>query len=308
MRSFRLSPGAYQRITLVALIALAVIIISGGAVRLTGSGLGCTDWPTCEDNQIVAPNEYHAMVEFGNRMFTGAVSIAVALAVLGSLVRVPRRRDLTRLSWGLVAGVFAQILIGGIVVRTELNTSAVSAHFLVSMVLVANAVVLHHRAGHDGGAGRLAVTGTIRVVTWAMIAQLAAVLFLGTIVTGTGPHGGDPDVTRLAFDIEAVTRLHGAAVVVLLALLGGNLMLMWRFDTPVGVRRAALVVLAVLLAQAAIGYIQYFNGVPVLLVAMHLLGATLAWIAALHLLLTEVEHSAEIPAEAEPPVPVPAQV
>ena len=112
LRSFRLSPEAYRRVTLFALISLVVIIVSGGAVRLTGSGLGCSEWPTCESGRVVAPLEYHAWIEFGNRLFTGLVSVAVILAVLGSFVRVPRRRDLTWWSLGLVAGVLAQIVLG----------------------------------------------------------------------------------------------------------------------------------------------------------------------------------------------------
>jgi hypothetical protein len=151
----RLSPRAYQRITLLALIALVFIIVTGAAVRLTGSGLGCSDWPTCESNQIVAPLEYHAMIEFINRTITGLVSVMVMLAVLGSLVRTPRRRDLTWLSLGLVAGVIGQIVLGGLTVLFELRPPFVIAHFLLSMVLVWNAVVLHHRAGHDGQPGLL---------------------------------------------------------------------------------------------------------------------------------------------------------
>lgn len=304
MRSFRLSPTAYRRITLVALIALCVIIVSGGAVRLTGSGLGCTDWPTCEDNRIVAPNEFHAWVEFGNRLFTGAVSIAVALAVLGSLVRDPRRKDLTRLSWGLVGGVVAQILIGALVVKTELVPAAVSAHFLVSMVLVANALVLHHRAGDDGGPAQVVVAPTVRRLSWAVVGWLGVVLVLGTVVTGTGPHSGDPgEVDRLGFDIASVTRLHGIAVVILVVLVVATLAAVHRTTAPTRVRRAGLLLLGVLLAQATVGYVQYFNGVPALLVATHLLGATLAWIAALHLLLVEVEHA---PDETVAPASAPA--
>jgi len=294
VRSFRLSPSAYQRITLIALVALCVIIVSGGAVRLTGSGLGCSDWPTCEDNRIVAPNEFHAWVEFGNRLFTGVVSVAVALAVLGSLVREPRRKDLTRLSWGLVGGVVAQILIGALVVKTELVPAAVSAHFLVSMVLVANALVLHHRAGEEDGPARTVVSPVVRRLTWATVAWLGVVLVLGTVVTGTGPHSGDPgEVDRLGFDIESVTRVHGGAVVILVTLVLATLVAVHRTAAPGRVRRAGGLLLGVLLAQAAVGYAQYFNGVPALLVGIHLLGATLAWIAALHLLLVEVEHTPE---------------
>src|SRR3954452_7181028 len=124
----------YRRITCGALVAVTIIIVTGAAVRLTGSGLGCPDWPTCARGRVVAPFEYHAMVEFVNRTVTGLVSVAVALAVLGSLLRTPRRRDLTRWSLGLVAGVVAQIVLGGVTVLLELTPPIVMAHFVLSLV------------------------------------------------------------------------------------------------------------------------------------------------------------------------------
>ena len=149
MRLPRLSPSAYQRITLVATILLAIIIVTGGAVRLTGSGLGCPEWPSCEPGSLTPheASDVNAMVEFVNRMFTGLVSIAVIVAVLGSFLREPRRRDLVWLSLGLVAGVFAQAVLGGLTVLFELQPPFVMAHFLVSLVLLANALVLYRRAG-----------------------------------------------------------------------------------------------------------------------------------------------------------------
>ena len=141
-------------------MALVFIVVTGAAVRLTGSGLGCPDWPTCDGDQIVSEfRETPEIIEFVNRMITGLVSVAVAAAVLGSLRRTPRRRDLTLLSWGLVAGVVAQIVLGGVTVLLELTPPAVMAHFLLSMALVADAVVLHHRAGEpDVGVRRPDVT------------------------------------------------------------------------------------------------------------------------------------------------------
>ena len=139
MRLPELSPSAYRRVTLAALWSLVFIVVTGAAVRLSNSGLGCTDWPTCKANRVVAPFEYHAMVEFVNRTITGLVSVAVILAVLGSLRRVPRRRDLTWLSLGLVAGVVGQIVLGGMVVKFDLNPWLVQGHFVLSMLLVLDA-------------------------------------------------------------------------------------------------------------------------------------------------------------------------
>ena len=140
---------------------LAAIVVSGAAVRLTGSGLGCPDWPNCDDGRLVAPIEKHALVEFTNRTITGLVSVAVILAVLGSIWRVPRRRDLIWLSWGLVAGVVAQIVLGGVTVLVDLSPPFVMAHFLLSMALLADAVVLHDRASQPDGPRRRVVAPEI---------------------------------------------------------------------------------------------------------------------------------------------------
>jgi len=283
MRLPTLSPSAYRRITFGATLALAFIIVTGGAVRLTGSGLGCPDWPTCASDRVVAPWEYHAMVEFVNRTITGLVSVAVMLAVLGSLVRRPRRRDLLWLSIGLVAGVIGQIVLGGLTVLFELKPGFVMAHFLLSMVLLANAVVLHHRAGRPVGPTRPAVSTDLLALGRLAVAAAALVIFLGTIVTSSGPHGGDEDAERLPFLLPDVTRLHGIAVTLFLAV---TLVVLWRLrraGVDRGILRRSEVLLAVVVAQGALGYIQYFTGVPALLVGFHIAGATAVWVAALRL-------------------------
>lgn len=291
MRLPRSSPAAYRRITLLAVLAIGFIIVTGAAVRLTGSGLGCPDWPTCDKGRLVAPLETHALVEFVNRTITGAVSVLVMLAVLGSLVRVPRRRDLTWLSLGLVAGVIAQIVLGGVTVLTHLHPAAVQGHFVLSMLLVADAVVLHHRAGQPDGAPRTSASPTVARLTGAIVALTAAVVVAGTVVTGTGPHGGDEAARRFGFDIESVARVHGVLVMVLLAV---TLVLVDRVvrrpsastPAPAAVRRAAEGFLLVCVLQAAVGYTQYFTGVPVLLVGGHVLGAVVVWVAAVRLHLS----------------------
>ena len=283
MRVPTLTPPAYRRITLFALLALGFIIVTGASVRLTGSGLGCPDWPTCAENSLVAPWEYHAMVEFVNRTITGLVSVAVVLAVLGSLVRVPRRKDLLWLSLGLVAGVIGQIILGGLTVLFELKPGFVMAHFLLSMVLLANAVVLHHRAGRPAGPTRLAVGSDVRALGRLEVATAALVIFLGTIVTSSGPHGGDEHAERLPFLLPDVTRLHGIAVALFLAV---TLVTLWRLHKA-GVHHTILrrseILLAVLVAQAALGYVQYFTGLPAVLVGFHVAGAAAVWIAVLRL-------------------------
>lgn len=265
-----MSPSSYRRLTFFAVVSLAVIVVTGAIVRLTGSGLGCSDWPNCERGQLAAQlDDAPAMVEFVNRLFTGVVSVAVIVAVLGARRRVPRRRDLARLAWGLVIGVVAQILLGALVVRETLSPKFVMAHFLVSMVLVWDAVVLHERAADDKqrtGAPALA---------WLTLAATAVVVFTGTIVTASGPHAGDDAAERLGFHIEAVARVHGIAVVVLCAMA-----LLFRARATAATRPAANLLLLAIAAQAAVGYTQYFTGVPAMLVGVHIVGAVVVWTAA----------------------------
>lgn len=276
-----LSPSAYRRVTLVALLSLAFIVVTGGAVRLTGSGLGCPDWPTCDGSRIVAPLEKHAMVEFVNRTVTGVVSVAVIVAVLGSLRRSPRRRDLVWLSAGLVAGVVAQIVLGGLTVLFELAPPLVMGHFLLSIAILADAVVLHWRAGQpDGAPRRPLVAPGLRALGAAVTTATAVVILLGTVVTAAGPHAGDPETPRLGVSLHRAAQVHGFAVVGLLALVVTTLALLRRSRAPGAVQRRGAVLLAVLAAQGAVGYAQYFTGVPPLLVGIHIAGAVAVWAAA----------------------------
>jgi cytochrome c oxidase assembly protein subunit 15 len=276
-----LSPPAYRRVTLVALLALAFIIVTGGAVRLTGSGLGCPDWPTCDGGRIVAPLETHAMVEFVNRTVTGLVSAAVIVAVLASLRRSPRRRDLVWLSAGLVAGVVGQIVLGGLTVLFDLAPPLVMGHFLLSIAILADALVLHWRAGQpDDVARRPLVASGLQALGRLVTAATAVVVLLGTVVTAAGPHAGDKDVPRLGVSVHRAAQVHGIAVVLQLSLVVTVAVLLRRARAPRVVQRRAEVLLGVLVAQGAVGYVQYFTGVPVLLVGIHIAGAVAVWSAA----------------------------
>ena len=284
MRLRRLAPPTYARIALLALVSLVVIVLTGALVRLTGSGLGCSDWPNCSETRFVDVSSTHTAIEQLNRLFTGVVAIAVILAVLGSLVREPRRRDLTWLSLGLVAGVIGQIVLGGITVLVDLHPAAVQGHFLLSMVLCANAFILWQTAEEPDGVPRVPlVSRKHRRLAWAITAMTGLAIVTGTVVTGTGPHGGDEDARRFGFEIGSVARVHGIAVNLTIAL---ALLLMWRLrghadrrvlEGPIG----AFVFVAFL--QAAIGYTQYFTGGPVVLVISHVAGATALWLVALNL-------------------------
>ncbi|HEX9530651.1 MAG TPA: COX15/CtaA family protein [Acidimicrobiales bacterium] len=277
LRVPRISPETYRGITLLAAIALGFIIVTGGAVRLTGSGLGCPDWPTCARHHVVAPVEYHAMVEFVNRVVTGAVSVLVVVAVLGALVREPRRRDLTWLAGGLVAGVVGQIVLGGLAVLEKLAPPFVMAHFLLSLALLCDAVVLHYRAGETVGPARLLVDRWHLALSRALVVLTTVAVFLGTVVTSTGPHGGDPKAPRFHFSLHRVAQLHGGAVTALLAL---TLYLAWslrRAGAPAAVQARLRALVQIMVLQAGVGYLQYFTGVPVFLVGIHVAGAASVW-------------------------------
>jgi cytochrome c oxidase assembly protein subunit 15 len=301
-----LSPAAYRRVTLLALLALVVIVVSGAAVRLSGSGLGCTDWPTCEEGRLAPESvtDGHAIIEFANRAFTGVVSVAVALAVLGALRRRPPRRDLTALAVGLVVGVAAQAVLGGLVVWYGLSPWFVMAHFLLSLVLVADAVVLHHRAGSPPGAARPVVGRAAQRLGWLVVLAAAAAVTTGTVVTATGPHAGDDSAERFDLALPDVARVHGVSVVVLLGLVLALLRVLWRDGAPAPVTDAARVLLLVLVAQAVVGYTQWFTGVPALLVGMHVLGAVAVWVAVLRTVLAL--RAVPVVREAEGPVVAPA--
>ncbi len=284
----RLSPDAYLRICGVALFLLVGIVVTGAAVRLSGSGLGCSDWPTCEQDRFVPEAEIHGWIEFGNRLITGLVSIAVIAAVLGSLARSPRRSDLVRWSWGLVAGVVGQVVLGGIVVISHLNPWLVLGHFALSMVLVFNAVVLHHRAGAHARPGPQAIALSVRRLTGLLAGLVVVVLATGTLVTGTGPHTGSRDdpIARLPFTVREVARVHGTTVIVVL-IVSAALTLAVRRHVPSGdsLQQVIRWLVAVIVVQAAIGWTQYFTGVPVLLVGLHVAGATALWMVVIKLRL-----------------------
>lgn len=272
----------YRRICVIALWSLCGIVVTGAAVRLTGSGLGCRDWPKCSSNRFVAPWEFKAQVEFINRLITGIVSVAVILAVGGSLIRSPRRRDLTRWSWALVGGVIAQIVIGAFVTKSDLKYSVVGVHFLASMVLVWAATVLVAKAGRPDDAPARGSRPR-----WAALLSLAAVAVLctGPIVTSAGPHAGSEKVKRLPIDLHEVARAHSLCVWVLCAI---TAWVAWKLRTSTGgpdlQRRSSELLLAVV-AQGGLGYLQYFTGVPAVLVGAHVAGAALVWVLVVRLVM-----------------------
>ena len=277
------SPQTFRRIAFAVVVALVLTIISGAAVRLTGSGLGCPDYPGCTKASVVAPLQAHAWIEFGNRLINAMVTIASIGVLVAALRRSPRRRDLTVLSVGVLVGLIAEVILGAVVVYSKLDPVVVTIHFLLGLVFLAVAVVLHERAGRPDlpvSSAPLVRPMVIGLARLGLLA-LAAVVTLGTVVTSTGPHAGAPDVPRYHLKLHAVAQIHGSAVEAYLALTLLMLGLVVRTGAPPAVLRRAEVLLVALVAQAAVGYTQYFSGDPVGLVALHVAGAAVLVVAAL---------------------------
>lgn len=275
-----LSPSRYAWITRAALTSLVIIVITGAAVRLTGSGLGCSDWPRCSEERLIDVSSFHGAVEQLNRLFTGIVAVLVVSAVLAARFLRDRRRDLERLAGLLVVGVIGQVLLGGIVVLTDLNPVANQGHFLLSMFLVGAGLILVKRAGGDVVRLALPTSETRLVRLVAVLASFAIVT--GTVVTGAGPHAGDEKAPRLDVAITAAARLHGISVIAtLLAIVLLLIRIRRRSFGPLHTAIEVVLVLGVL--QATVGYVQYFNDIPAALVAIHIALATAFFMAVINL-------------------------
>ena len=273
MRGPYLSSAALRRLTLVNVVLLAAIIVSGAVVRLTNSGLGCADWPTCSSTKVVDVSSHHAAIEQLNRIFSGAIGIPIALALLGAYRLRPRRDDLVRLAWVLFGLFWAEAVLGGISVKVQLAWVSVTGHFLLAITLIAVALVMHHRAGAAPGARRSSVSGETLLLTRAIYALTIWVVVVGTLVTAAGPHGGDVKARRLGWPLGDVARVHGVSVDVLVALTLALVYVLARTRAPRRVLNVASLTVAVMAAQGVLGYVQYFNRIPALLVGFHVFGA-----------------------------------
>jgi heme a synthase len=297
----RISPEAYRRWTLAALVCLAIIILTGAAVRLTGSGLGCSRWPQCEKGKLVGAANGHQIIEQVNRLFTGVMIVVIMGAIAGSLLRNPRRKDLTRLSLSLIVGVLLQAVVGGILVLSDLHPVALMAHFLLSSVVLVASLVLHQRAGEATARSyRPTVPEPVRKLVRACGALGIVVVVSGTVVTGTGPHSGSitdklgkvKPIKRFGFHLDSVARVHSILVMILIGLV---LYLYWKIrGTPSWtlLEDRLTAVLFALFVQGGIGYAQYFTKLPVGLVSAHVAGATIVVITLTRLVLKTREPAA----------------
>ncbi|MFM7337126.1 MAG: COX15/CtaA family protein [Actinomycetota bacterium] len=285
----RISAPSYLRVSQAAFAALYAIIITGSLVRLTGSGLGCADWPQCSESKFIDVSTGHAAIEQINRLFTGVVALSVIACAMFSFALRPKRRDLVGMSVVLVLGVLAQVLIGAVVVLTGLNPYSNIAHFLVSIFLMSVAYMLVQHAkifkASDEpvlrGEPLLASNKTAQAVK-VLLALTGLVIVVGTLVTGSGPHAGDEKAVRLGFAMTDIVRVHGIAV--WLTVIAFFVVAMMSRKTQVArslLGRPLARFGVVLVAQAVVGYAQYFLGVPVVLVAIHVAMSVLVWLAAL---------------------------
>ena len=283
-----ISASGYRRVLALALFLVSLIIFTGALVRLSGSGLGCPQWPTCSVGQILRAPNNHGRIELFNRYLTGWIGAIVVVLGLTSVVRRPYRKALVRLSLLLLVGVVGQALLGGLTVILKLKPQAVMGHFLLSIALLSAALVLHDRAAVD--TDRPLALSVRRTDSWlARALALFGVLtvFAGTIVTSSGPHGGDEIAERFAFSMRDVARLHSLAAWLLVATVVG-LALRFRLARSAGERRLQRRIgqlLAATLVQGAIGYTQYLTQVPAWLVAVHILGVIAVWCTALRVAL-----------------------
>ncbi|PPK96132.1 cytochrome c oxidase assembly protein subunit 15 [Kineococcus xinjiangensis] len=277
-----------SRLLLLNVVVECLIVVTGGVVRLTGSGLGCPTWPQCVPGSYTPVLEqaegFHKYIEFGNRTLTGLVGL-VALAAVIAVVR-ERRPDLLRWALPVLAGIAVQAVIGGITVLTGLHPATVMLHFLVSAVLIAVSTALWMRAQEPSGPRERAVPRPVRGLVLAAALVSAAVITVGTAVTGAGPHAGDADQpVRLAVDPRTLSWLHADLVMVFVGLVVGCVVALRLVPEATVARRRAAELLVVTLAQGAIGYAQYFTGLPEVLVGLHMAGACVLVVAMARLVL-----------------------
>ena len=276
-----------QRLAVASLVANIAIVVTGGAVRLTGSGLGCPEWPRCSASSFVAERSLgvHGAIEFGNRLFTLVLAL-VAVATFAVVWRYrPARRSWRLLAGLLLLGIPAQALLGGVTVLTGLNPWFVALHLLLSMALIGVAVALVLFVGRDGQPVSPPVGRAPVLLVRLTFAAAWLVLYAGTVVTGSGPHAGDRAAPRTGLDPAAVSQLHANLVFLLIGLTAGSLFAL-RAAGAARAARAASWLLGIELAQGVVGFVQYFTDLPVLLVGLHLLGAALVSACATWLLLS----------------------
>ena len=294
---FTMSLRRYRQIAIVTVAGVCFLTIAGAVVRLTGSGLGCDDWPNCNNERFIDVSSGHAAIEQINRLVSGLVGIPTLLMAIGAFRVRPARRGLKVPSIVVLLSVFGNGVVGGFAVRGDLHPFLVQSHFLLAMVSIGFGLWAIHRARPDRvlPRGSIGVTAQITALFVALGALMAASLATGTVVTGAGPHAGDETARRYGFDISTVAEIHSvtvwvaiAAFLVLVVVLRRDPELFHRLSRNVSTWMFIAVV------QGGIGYLQYFNDIPAALVAAHVAGATALWVVTVQFIQSALEPTAPL--------------
>jgi cytochrome c oxidase assembly protein subunit 15 len=297
-----------RRLALASLIANVALVVTGAAVRLTSSGLGCPTWPRCTEQSYTTTPEMgiNGVIEFGNRVLGIGLGLIALACFVAALLQKPRRRSLVLLALAVGLGIPGQGVLGGITVLTDLNPWVVGLHFLLSMALIAFAYALWRRTGEGDRPRRTLVPTPIPTLARLTAVVSGAVIVLGVIVTGSGPHAGDENAKRNGLNPETISQAHADVVFLLIGLSVGLWFALRAAKAPHAAVRAAGVLIVVELAQGLIGFVQYFTNLPVLLVGAHMLGACLVWVSTLNVLWSLRERPFEAAPAPSPAAPAAA--
>jgi cytochrome c oxidase assembly protein subunit 15 len=289
----------FRWFALASFVSMIVIVLTGAAVRLTGSGLGCPDWPTCFRHRISGSWSIHPLIEYTNRVVTVLLVCVTIATFVAAWLRDPRRRDVLICSGLLIAGVIADALLGALVVYSKLNPWLVSLHLLLSLAMVVVGAVLYHRSKYVYGPGARADVRDphFRLIARFLWIPFVALLFAGTVTTGAGPHAGSSQgqlvARRLPIALIDATWIHSAAAVLFIGLVGGMLFAIWRADVPEALRFGVRRLVVIALIQAAIGLTQYLTHLPAALVELHVAGAVSLTIGVTQFHLRQSAHDRE---------------
>ncbi|MET8544176.1 COX15/CtaA family protein [Kitasatospora sp. NPDC004799] len=305
------SAAMVRRATFAALVMSVVIVVTGGAVRLTASGLGCSTWPRCTPESLIPTPEmgYYGVVEFTNRMLTYVLSAAVGWAILAARCHRPWRHSMTRLGWGQFWLVMSNAVLGGITVLTGLNPYTVALHMVAAMALVWVALLMWERAKEGDGPPELVVPRPVHRLSYVLVTVIGLLVAAGTLVTGAGHHPGTPRdnkiVPRIPIDYDRLAQFHADFAFVSVGLAIAMIFVLAAVKAPQPARARAKQLLAVLLLQGVLGFVQYFTDAPELMVGLHMLLAALTWIAALRIPLAlrtraDAAPADQLPAQAAP--------
>ncbi|WP_329179959.1 COX15/CtaA family protein [Streptomyces sp. NBC_01477] len=300
------APATVRRATLSAVLMSVVIVVTGGAVRLTGSGLGCPTAPRCVGDSWVPTSAMgvHGAIEFTNRMLTYVLCAAVGWAIIAVRSQKPYRRELVLLGWAQFWMVVANAVLGAFTVLTGLNPYTVCVHFLLAFLLIVLTVLLWQRSAEGDAPARPLVGKPVRQMAWILTGATALLIAVGTVVTGAGPHAGDSsDVHRIPVDWKSVAQLHADVAWVVVALTAALWFVLRAVDAPAGPRDRTRDLFLVLMGQGVIGYVQYFTDLPEAVVGLHMFGASIIWIALLRVLLSMRERPAVEPGARSVPAP-----